>query len=608
MATTLQLERIAALVEKLDPVADKQRGMRIEADEWNVLIDVLRGILQIDRTQEDSAQSNLAQNFSAIDHTHFGQVDITWLDADLQARLGGQQNQGSVLTRTALGEATQKITSLGTEVARLSTLAETHQLFLDRAAVDAVDRSKTLSQFDARFAGVENLRTLVSTVSSDVSGLRSNIDTVLELRKTLSDAAGSPIDVSQLKTQVGELQTLRDNLKGVDGNLLRLRDIEVRLNEIGDAAGVGGASALDQRIATATTDLQTQLNTRQDQRDAALQQALNDGISASEVRLRNDLNTSLDSRANALGQSLDQTLNTRVGDSETRTNASLDSRLASAAETIGKAASDNAATLIDQRLAGVPEQVRATTAAMIAAVRAELSSQISADINAVFDTRFNNLQTVVDTRLGAIEGRVSSVETQLPELVAAGLETLSTRLTDSVSEQVKFGIEAVRNDLQNAIGEQIKSGLSDGLRDVDTKLNATLDERITTRLASLDELVTKAVSNATRDLPQQIGAEVKTQIDALKLDQQIKLATTDLAVQLRNEQALALADQQAKTSTAINSSVTLLRGEIGATRSELTTAINTRSTVTPVVTTVGTTVATPVVSPRVAPVVTRPIR
>ena len=212
------------------------------------------------RDREDSTQSSLAQSFAAIDHVHLGQIDITWLDADLQARLGGQQSQGSVLTRTALGEATQKITSLGTEVARLSTLAETHQLLLDRASVDAADRSKVLSQFDARFAGVENLRTLVGAVSNDVNGLRGNLDTVLQLRTSLSDANGNPIDVAQLKTQIGDLQTLRDNLKGVDGNLLRMRDIEVRLNEIGDAAGVGGAGGLDQRIATATGQLKEQLN------------------------------------------------------------------------------------------------------------------------------------------------------------------------------------------------------------------------------------------------------------------------------------------------------------------------------------------------------------
>ena len=575
MATTLQLERIATLVDKLNPVANKQRGMRIEAGEWNVLIDVLRGILQVDRTQEDSTQSSLAQSFAAIDHVHLGQIDITWLDADLQAQLGGQQSQGSVLTRTALGEATQKITSLGTEVARLSTLAETHQLLLDRASVDAADRSKVLSQFDARFAGVENLRTLVGAVSNDVNGLRGNLDTVLQLRTSLSDANGNPIDVAQLKTQIGDLQTLRDNLKGVDGNLLRMRDIEVRLNEIGDAAGVGGAGGLDQRIATATGQLKEQLNALQDERDGALQQALTDGITSSEGRLRNELNATVDARA----QTLEQNLNTRIGDSETRTNASMDARIAKSAESVGKTANDNAVTLIDKRLAGVPEQVRATTAEMITALRTDLSTQISANVNAALDTRFKGLQTQVDTRLVSIEGRVADFEKRIPSLVASGIDTLRADLANQISEQVKINTEALRGDLQNVISEQIKGNLAE----VQTQLDTHISDSVNARLAGLDEIVAKSVATATRDLPQKIGAEVKTQIDALKLGDQIKSANAELTAQLRKEQALALSDQQATTSAAINSSVTLLRGEIGATRTELTNTINARNnTVTPV--------------------------
>lgn len=572
MATTLQLERIAALVEKLDPVANKQRGMRIEADEWNVLIDVLRGILQIDRTQEDSAQTSLEQRFAAVDHVHLGQVDITWLDAGLQAQLGGQQGQGSVLTRTALGETSQKINSLGTEVARLSSLAETHQSFIDRATVDAVDRSKTLQQFDARFAGVENLRTLVGAVSNDVNGLKGNVDTVLALRNSLSDAAGNPIDVVQLKTQIGDLQTLRDNLKGVDGNLIRLRDIEVRLNEIGDVAGVGAAGGLDLRIATATDKLQLQLNTRQDQRYTALQQALTDGLNASEGRLRIELNSTIDTRA----QSLEQSLNTLVSDAVVRTNAGIDARIAASAETVTKNAKDNANALLNQRLVGLPDQVRATTNELIAALRSDLANQISTNVNTVIDTRFNGLQSQIDGRIGKLEGRVDDFEQRIPVLVANGLDGLRADLASNLREQISAGIETVRGDLQNAISDQIKTGLAASQSELDSRIGDTVNAR----LSGLDEIVASSVASATKNLPEQISAEVVTQIGALKLSDQIKNSTADLATQLRAEQTQALADQQAKLSAAINSSVTLLRGEIGATRSELSNAINTRVAIT----------------------------
>ena len=49
MATVEQLERIAKLSEALAPLAGKQRGMRIEADDWNALVAAVKGILEVDR-------------------------------------------------------------------------------------------------------------------------------------------------------------------------------------------------------------------------------------------------------------------------------------------------------------------------------------------------------------------------------------------------------------------------------------------------------------------------------------------------------------------------------------------------------------------------------
>ena len=54
MATTNQLERIGALVDRLGPLAAKTRGMRIEAGEWNTLVDIVLGVLQVERAQAES--------------------------------------------------------------------------------------------------------------------------------------------------------------------------------------------------------------------------------------------------------------------------------------------------------------------------------------------------------------------------------------------------------------------------------------------------------------------------------------------------------------------------------------------------------------------------
>jgi hypothetical protein len=118
MANTNQLGRIAELTGRLGPLAGKTRGMKIEADEWNALIDVMRGLLEIDRSQEEIVDTALDEKFAAKNHAHPGEVSIDWLDANLQVRL--QDAGGSISVRAALSDMDSKVKSLTTEVSRLT--------------------------------------------------------------------------------------------------------------------------------------------------------------------------------------------------------------------------------------------------------------------------------------------------------------------------------------------------------------------------------------------------------------------------------------------------------------------------------------------------------
>src|SRR6185369_8581317 len=107
---TSDLERIAALAERLAPLARKARGMRIEAEEWNTLVETLRGILEIDRAQEQAVTIDLDQNFARKVHEHVGEVKADWLDPALRAGLGGETNP--VATRAAIADIDTKVSSL----------------------------------------------------------------------------------------------------------------------------------------------------------------------------------------------------------------------------------------------------------------------------------------------------------------------------------------------------------------------------------------------------------------------------------------------------------------------------------------------------------------
>ncbi len=566
MAATNQLERIAKLVERLGPIAQKQRGMRIEADEWNALVDVLFGVLQVDRAQEDSTQVALEQRFATKVHEHQGAIGITWLDADLQTRLGSQQ--GAVPTRTALAEMDKKIEGIGTEVARLTTLAETLQKLLDASRVDELDRGRTLKQFETRFAGIENLRTLVTTLNADVDGVRGNINTVLELRKSLTDAQGNPIDIAKLRTDLREVQGLRENLKGVSGELLRLKDIEVKLKEVADAAGVGSEGGLDRRLADLSTEMETRVNARIDESNNTLRLSLEDQNAARETRLRNELNASLDARADAI----DQSATAKIAASETRVGLSVDAKVSVSADQVRLDADASAKALLDARLAGVPDQVRETTAEMIAGLRADLVGELSASLAKDVQTRFTALEASLNTRVGAMEGRVADFGNQLPTLVAGSVDAARETLLAEMNQQLDGRMEATRAALQEDLAVQVKSVVSDTVGDLDGRIAASLNER----LVGLDETVAKSVEVATRNLPEQIGAEVNRKISELDITGSISAANAALAQQMRLEQAEALAQQQTKTSEAINGSVTLLRGEVNALRTEVNSTLNTR--------------------------------
>src|SRR3954447_7317946 len=97
MAGALPLDRIGAITSALAPLAGKQRGMRIEADDWNALIAAVKGILEIDRAQEEGAKSALAEAYAPRAHEHLGTVSVAWLASDLQSRVGDASGGVSIL-------------------------------------------------------------------------------------------------------------------------------------------------------------------------------------------------------------------------------------------------------------------------------------------------------------------------------------------------------------------------------------------------------------------------------------------------------------------------------------------------------------------------------
>lgn len=436
MADPSQLEKIAGLVEQLGPLGAKAKGMRIEAEEWNALVGVLGGVLEVERVHERTDRSTLEETASTRNR-------LETIDGELQARLA--ENGGSVSTRLALANVEKKVEGLAAEVARLTALGEAQQALLDRSSVDELERTNALRGFEDRFKGVEDLRGVVTTLSADVDGVRAGVETVLELRKELTDPTGAPIDVAALRESVAGLEALRSGLAGVDGQPLRLRDLEVQLVELQDALGTGGgAGGLDARLAAAVAPLEASLTasltaqvdaarTALEQQDADARAALEASLNATVATTRTELEQAAAARAEAA--------DARVEERLAAAQAALEGRLADLRGSVE---------------ASLPETVKAAVGDALA----DLEGRIAAAVAGQLDRRLVDLPQLVAAQ---VDERAAALREEL-----AGL--WRSELADAVGplqEELKRGLSQV--------SERLGAGLKEAVAEIDRRLQRLED-------------------------------------------------------------------------------------------------------------------------------------
>jgi hypothetical protein len=437
MAETSQLQKIAGLVEQLEPLGAKAKGMRIEAEEWNALIGVLGGVLEVERVHERTDKATLDETTATRDR-------LEVIDGELQARLG--ENGGSMSKRLALSDVEKKVESLGTEVGRLTAVVEGQQALIDRSSVDELERANALRGFEDRFKGVEDLRGVVTTLSAAVDGVRGGVETVLELRKELTDPQGNPIDVTALRDDLIELEALRDNLLGVDGQLLRLRDLEVQIVELQDAVGVGGGSGLDARIAAALVPLEATLAAKVEGDVDVVRAALEQQVAAARAELQG----SLDATLATTRAELEQAATARAD----ATDARVDEQLAAARTALD--------AQVAELKAGVEASVPETVKAAVEGALADLDGRIAVVVSGQLEQRLSDLPQLIAAQVneraaalreelaGLWRSELADASGKLEEELKRGLDEFGTR-GDRKLEEVFGGVDSRLKRLEDAV-------------------------------------------------------------------------------------------------------------------------------------------------------------
>lgn len=549
-----QLSKIGALTEKLAGLGAKTRGMSIEADDWNALVAVLQGILEVDRQQEDQRQAQLAQNFAPLEHEHLGDVTSAWLDADLQAKVGTSSAGTNVLLRLSQIEA--QLASINHGMARLSALTDAQQGALDRFAVNDLNRAKSVRDFDARIGTLDGIQTMVGAVTTDLSSIKGNLRTVLELRQTLTGPDGAPLDVAGLQQQVKDLAVLRDNLKGVDGTVLRLSDLELRVRDVENVSGVGTAGGLDARIAVAAAGVETRLRRDADTRFATLHDQLRAESTERATALKQDVEATLDTRLADAGRTNRAMLDETAGQLRAEANAQTATAIAAAQ----REQADATRALVAEQVGAVPAQIDAALAGarpgLEQAARDAAAAQVSGAIEAalpVVEVRFMD-------RLSALQTQVQQGQTAAETRLRTELDTALATMGRDTDTTLSTRFEALQQAVATGVTSQVASAVSGALPGITASAHAAIDQR----LADLDTRVARAVADGTRSLPDTVGSEVQLQLARLDVGGQIAAATTQLTQQFRTELSTAASAQQDRTTTALSAAMTQLRGETTA--------------------------------------------
>lgn len=537
MSTTAS-QRLAEIIRQVDPLGQKATGMPISADDWNALVGALVGFLRNEQLQEDSMETLLADRFARREHEHGGAVTFDWLDADLRARVG----EGAVEMKGRLAAIEKKVDGLTARVQRLETRNERLQDSVDKFSVNDVDRTKALDTFRGRFEELTETNKRVRALGDDLTATKTNISDVLEFRQTLQN-----VDVSKLRDEVEGLKVLRDNLRGKDNQLVRLLDLQLKLDELEVAAGVG--EGLNKRFLDLGVAIETNVR---DVTKVDVGRMREELLADQGTRIRTAVGASTAELTTALMKSAESREKETEARLATTLGVSLLAEVRKDSEIRGKAVDLKLAD-VDVRIIGAVTGARGD---IERAVRDSITPRIANDVSTAV--------TAAETRLGA---RVQRTETAfetfkaaVPDTVRANVRNETADLRESLTLLVRNDVGAVRTELLNAIPAATQTAAGAALGNLDIRIATAVN----TQIGDLGTRVKREVETATRDLPVQVETLVSKQIEAADIAGTITAVTTPITNQLRNEIRETATKERTQTMTEINATKLQMRGEIAA--------------------------------------------
>ncbi len=228
MARTESLELLTEVIDQLAPIGQMTVGSPLRAAHWNSMVDAVRNMARLILSREKTTDALLDERYATRDHAHTGKVGLTWFEPKARDLLE-EAMSGGVEQRAAVKELKREMTALREDIDALKDQVEKVRIMLDGLRDEDSARQRQLSKLAVRLEGVADVEENLAGLSNRFNDIRTGLDEALAFRSQLTDPDGNPIDVSAIQKRVDGLESMRDNLKTADGEIVNIREIESQL-------------------------------------------------------------------------------------------------------------------------------------------------------------------------------------------------------------------------------------------------------------------------------------------------------------------------------------------------------------------------------------------
>lgn len=538
MPTVAQLERLEALVKRLEPLADKHRGELIEAPHWNSLvgsvIEVARSVLAEDRTDV------------VPEHDHSDQVGVGWLDSKLRGLIleGGLNDPGG---ESQLFKLSRELESLSKQLDQMRESLSQLKSDLNGISTRDLMRESDMTRVSRKIDGIADARDDVTALRQTFQTLEVDVKRAIEFGQTVV-RNGQIINVADLLTRVESVETLRDSLTNSAGNVFNANDLERRLVQLQNTLVT--EDELDEALKTVRVQVEGGL------RSSILEESREVARLTTSEAMDPISNESLDQLRERV-DSLDAGIDTRINNATSDLAAKLRSTLQQETQ-----------TEIDRRMGVLKAEITKESESNLSNLSNSIDKEFSAFREDVDKRISSEITTQLDSSLKEFDSRLSATDSRITELSARTDENLELSKTNATR------IEKTRLELLAADAASRKT-VSAQLLDMEKRLNDSLTVRTDSLRDSLNEDLTANLNKQITDLEASLA---KTAREAARVE--TKLQTNELRADVndivQNQMTVMQEEMEALIEKRFVTNSSRLSGLVAEEVARATSNLNTR--------------------------------